>query len=106
MTASHATGKRTDARREVKVAPNLYRQGGTDRYRFARMSDGVSVFERFTAPTLTEAKKHADSLRTREPSSFGDKSVTVEPSPRVISIANPARTASHRHEQLNYVGAC
>jgi integrase len=78
MTASDVSGKRTDTRREVKVAPNLYRQVGTDRYRFARMADGVSVFERFTSPTLTEAKKHADALRTRKPSSFGDKSVTVE----------------------------
>lgn len=78
MTASDGNGTRTDSRREVKVAPNLYRQVGTNHYRFARMSKGVSVFERFTAPTLTEAKKHADSLRTREPSIFGDKSVTVE----------------------------
>jgi integrase len=79
MTIRNATAsRRADCRQETKVAPNLYRQLGTDRYRFARMSKGVSVFERFTAATLTEAKKHADTLRTREPSSFGDKSVTIE----------------------------
>jgi hypothetical protein len=49
-----------------------------DLRRFARMVGGVSVFERFTSLTLTEAKAHADTLRTRKPSSFGDKSVTVE----------------------------
>ena len=79
MTVSNATAsRRVDTRHETKVAPNLYRQGSSDRYRFARMKDGVSVFERFTAPTLTEAKAHANELRTKDVSAFGDKSVTVE----------------------------
>jgi integrase len=78
MTTAQASAARSDTRREIKVAPNLYRQVGTDRYRFAKMANGVSVFERFTSPTLTEAKAYADTLRTRKPSSFGDKSVTIE----------------------------
>jgi integrase len=75
---SMTTSNGNDKRREVKVAPNLYRQGTSDHYRYSKMVDGVSVFQRFTASTLTEAKKIADELRTRKPSSFGDKSVTVE----------------------------
>ena len=78
MTKANATDPRTDSRREVKVAPNLYRQPGTDRYRFARMSGGVCVYERFTAQTLTAAKAHANELRTKDVSAFGDKSVTIE----------------------------
>jgi integrase len=78
MTTSNATAsRRADTRHETKVAPNLYRQVGTDRYRFAKMVRGVSVFERFAAPTLTEAKQYADTLRTRKTSDIGDKSVTL-----------------------------
>jgi len=56
----------------VRVAPNLYRQPGTDRYRFARMKGRPSRSTNASRPsTLTEAKAQADAFRSRIASEGG-----------------------------------